>query len=85
MLADGIGAHRPILPVPDWMGLITTRLLGAALGDVMLTQDEIKGLREDRLAVDEATPIGSHVLSTWTKEHTSTLGRRYASELQRRR
>ena len=85
MLADGIGAHRPILPVPDWMGLITTRLLGAALGDVMLTQDEIKGLREDRLAVDGATPIGSRVLSAWTKEHASTLGRCYASELQRRR
>ena len=67
------------------MGLITTRLLGAALGDVMLTQDEIKGLREDRLAVDGATPIGSRVLSAWTKEHAPTLGRCYASELQRRR
>ena len=85
MLASSISKRRPILPVPAWTGLLVARVLGALVGDVMLTRDEITGLCEDRLAVDEVPAPGKRSLRDWAAEHAADLGQCYASELQRRR
>lgn len=84
LLAHAMKTPRPILPVPAWFGLFTARLLGALVGDVILTRDEIAGLSQDRLAV-EAPPAGQRKLSEWVTHHAEELGRDYASELARRR
>lgn len=84
LLAKGMRLHRPILPVPAWFGLLAARLLGALVGDVMLTRDEIAGLSQDRLATDTA-PAGQRRLSDWVKQYANALGRTYASELARRK
>ncbi len=59
-------------------------ILGQWQGDVMLTRDEIRGLMEDRLAVDGA-PGHGRSLRDWLRAHADELGHRYASELARRR
>lgn len=82
-LARSMGVWRPILPVPAGLGYLATRVLGALVGDVMLTRDEIAGLSQDRLAVSGPT-VGTRRLSTWLPEHAADLGRHYASELARR-
>ena len=84
MLAEAMGVHRPILPVPTWVGYLAARLLGLLVGDVMLTRDEIRGLCEGRLAVD-AAPAGQRSLRAWAQVHAGTLGRTYQSELARRK
>lgn len=84
LLAQGMGVRRPVLPVPAWFGLLAARLLGALVGDVMLTRDEIAGLSQDRLAVD-APPAGQRSLRAWVQAHAADLGRSYASELARRK
>lgn len=84
LLARAMHTPRPILPVPAWFGLLTTRILGALVGDVMLTRDEIAGLSQDRLAVD-GPPAGQRRLSDWVMQHAEALGRRYESELARRK
>lgn len=84
MLAETIGVHRLILPVPAWLGYATARLIGRMVGDVMLTRDEISGLMQDRLAVAEAPPAGQRSLRSWAAEHAHTLGLTYQSELARR-
>ena len=84
LLARGMHAPRPILPVPAWFGLLATQGLGALVGDVMLTRDEIAGLSQDRLAVD-TQPAGQRRLSEWVAQYADTLGRSYASELARRK
>ena len=84
MLAAAMGMWRPVLPVPAWLGYRAAQVLGTLVGDVMLTRDEIAGLSQDRLAVPGAT-IGTRRLSHWLREHADTLGRRYASELARRK
>ena len=82
-LARSMKLWRPVLPVPAGVGYLAARALGALVGDVVLTRDEIAGLSQDRLAVTGAG-LGSRRLSEWLSRHAATLGREYASELSRR-
>lgn len=83
-IARAIGVRRPIISVPPRIGYLATWLLGKALGDVVLTWDEIQGLMQGLLATD-SPPVGQIKLSVWAREHAEDLGRQYASELERRR
>jgi NADH dehydrogenase len=83
-IARAIGVHRPIISVPPRIGYLATWLLGKALGDVVLTWDEIQGLMQGLLATD-SPPVGHITLSAWALEHAKDLGIRYANELERRR
>lgn len=83
-LGEIIGRRRPIVPVARWLGLATSRVLGFFLRDVVITAEEIDGLMSDLLYVD-APPAGRTRLTDWARQHADQLGRRYASELARRR
>ena len=83
-LARIIGVRRPIVSVPPPLGYAAGWLLGKLLGDVPITRDEVEGLMQDLLAT-ESGPTGQTKLSSWAREHAATLGRRYATELGRRR
>jgi nucleoside-diphosphate-sugar epimerase len=83
-LVKAIGKPRPVITVPRWLGLAVGRLLGALVGDVVITRDEIEGLVADLLYVD-APPAGTTRLTQWIEQHADTLGRRYTSELARRK
>jgi NADH dehydrogenase len=52
--------------------------------DVLITREEIRGLMAELLHVT-TPPTGRTALTTWMKANAATLGRRYASELDRRR
>jgi NADH dehydrogenase len=83
-IGELIGKRRPILSVPSWLGYAVGRVLGTLVGDVVVTKDEIEGLMADLLYVD-ASPTGTTVLTEWVKQHAGTLGRKYTSELTRRK
>jgi uncharacterized protein YbjT (DUF2867 family) len=83
-LARIIGVRRPIVSVPPTLGYSAGWLLGKLLGDVLITRDEVEGLMQDLLATG-SEPTGRTKLSSWAREHAATLGRRYASELGRRK
>jgi NADH dehydrogenase len=70
--------------VPPVLGYAVGSLLGALLGDVIITRPEIEGLMADLLYVS-SPPAGSTRLSEWARAHSSSLGVRYSSELARRR
>jgi NADH dehydrogenase len=78
-----IGQPRPVVSLPSSLAYGMALMLGTVLRDVVITRDEIRGLMEERLYVD-APPAGSTALTSWAREHHSSLGRRYASELARR-
>ncbi|MBR5522919.1 MAG: hypothetical protein IKV82_05600 [Akkermansia sp.] len=82
-LARSMRLWRPIVPVPAELGYQATRVLGALMGDIMLTRQEIAGLSQSRLAV-AGTTVGTRRLSQWMQQHAEALGRRYANELSRR-
>jgi NADH dehydrogenase len=83
-LAQIIGARRSIVSVPPALGLWAARAVGWVLRDVVITRDEIKGLMAGLLAVD-SEPTGTTRLTDWATQHADRLGRRYASEMRRRR
>jgi NADH dehydrogenase len=83
-IGELIGKRRPIVSVPPWFGYAVGWLLGALVGDAVITKDEIKGLMADLLYVN-APPAGQTRLSDWVKTHAETVGQTYASELARRK
>ena len=83
-IGEAIGRRRLILSVPPWFGYVMSRVVGKLVGDVIITRDEIKGLMGGLLCVD-APPTGKTALTEWVKANAATLGRKYASELARRK
>ncbi len=79
-----IGVWRPIVSVPPSVGYWAGCAIGWMVGDVFITREEIEGLMAGLLCVD-SPPAGATRLTDWTKQHADTLGRRYASELARRK
>ncbi|MGD0537588.1 MAG: NAD(P)H-binding protein [Verrucomicrobiota bacterium] len=79
-----IGKERAIMNVPPGMGYVVSRLIGWCLRDVLVTREEIRGLMAGLLCVD-TPPTGATRLTDWMQQNALTLGRRYASELARRR
>ncbi len=83
-IGSAIGVRRRIVSVSPGVGYWVGRALGAAMRDVTITRDEIRGLMADLLCTN-AAPAGTRKLTEWAWDHRATLGVRYASELGRRR
>lgn len=83
-MAGTIKCKRPIISVPPVLGYMAAKMIGWLMKDVTLTRDEVRGLMEDRLAVDNVPTRGRIALSSWMKKYASELGKNYASELKRR-
>lgn len=79
-----IGKKRPIAPVPPLFGYIVGKIIGMIVRDSFITREEIDGLMADLLYAD-SPPTGKTKLTEWAREHAATLGKRYSSELARRK
>jgi uncharacterized protein YbjT (DUF2867 family) len=79
-----IGQRRPIISVSPTLGYWAGWFVGKCVRDVVITREEIKGLMADLLCTN-SPPAGTTRLTDWAKAHAQTLGRRYASEMARRR
>ncbi|HMB84487.1 MAG TPA: NAD(P)H-binding protein [Terriglobales bacterium] len=82
MIRDAIGSKSLIVHLPPAIIRLASGVLGAILKDVILTEDEIKGLMGD-LLVSHRPPTGRTSLEGWIKSHAETIGSSYASELAR--
>src|SRR5438067_10777295 len=82
LIRDGIGTHSRIVHVPPVAVRVLSRLLGLAVGDVLLTRHELDGMMAG--LVDTSGPAtAATALSQWVSEHRQSLGQTYASELER--
>lgn len=84
VIGETIGKKRPVISVSPAVGYLTGWILGKFVGDVMITHEEIKGLMADHLFVDSA-PTGTTRFTDWIREHADSLGKKYTSELARRK
>lgn len=84
VIGRAIGKRRPIVSVSPTVGYFVARRVGRLIDDILLTRDEIKGLMDNLLYVEDE-PAGTTCLSHWLQENRGTLGLHYASELARRR
>lgn len=83
-IGELIGKPRRIVSVAPWCGNVLGKGLGWLVGDVVITKEEIEGLMADLLYVDVPS-TGTTVLTEWISKHSETLGRKYTSELARRK
>jgi uncharacterized protein YbjT (DUF2867 family) len=83
VIAREIGSHALIMSMPPMLAYQAVRVLGWTVGDVINTRDEVRGLMQEKLYV-QSPPLGTTKLSDWVRESRQDIGRRYASELQRR-
>ncbi|MCA9975070.1 MAG: hypothetical protein KC413_04945, partial [Anaerolineales bacterium] len=83
-IAGIIGRKRPILSLPPTLGYTAGWVVSHFVDDVLITREEIAGLMAGLLFVD-TPPTGSTRLTDWAQRHAAALGKRYTSELGRRR
>jgi len=62
--------------------LAASRLIGYVVRDVLVTEEELKGLMAN-LVVTDGPATGHRRLSDWLADNAATVGRRYASEVSR--
>ncbi|MEW6456722.1 MAG: NAD-dependent epimerase/dehydratase family protein [Acidobacteriota bacterium] len=79
-----IGKERPIISIPNTIGYLFGWVIGKIVGDVIITHEEIEGLKADLLYTN-SPPVGETKLTEWARENSSILGIKYQSELARRR
>ncbi len=77
-----VGARAPIVHLPPVAMAAVARALGVVMGDVVLTADEISGLSAG-LLVSHQPPLGQIAFSEWLTQHSRSIGRSYANELER--
>jgi NADH dehydrogenase len=82
-IGEIIGSNRPIVSISDDLGYYFGRIIKGITGDVLITREEIDGLKSNLLYVN-SQPAGHTNLTHWLKDHAATVGTRYASELARR-
>ena len=79
LIRSTVRSRTVIAHVPAWVALHAARVIGWAVGDVLLTHDEVAGLMSN-LLVSGGPPTGTTPLSTWLQDNVSQLGQVYASE-----
>ncbi len=82
LIARAVGSRAMLVHVPASVAHVLVALIGHAIGDVVLTGDEIKGLMAN-LLVSERAPLERARLGPWLDENAGRIGVAYASELAR--
>ncbi len=75
-----VGSRSRIVRVPAPLLLGASKVIGAAVRDVLLTADEYRSMAEG-LADSDAPATGTVRLSEWLADHGDALGIRYSNEL----
>ncbi len=81
-IASQIKPSERFVTVPPWAGIALGRLIGLAVRDVILTQDELQGLMDNLLTSDQS-PNAPTRFSEWLTANRDLVGTGYSSELAR--
>ena len=80
LIRDRIGARARIVGMPKPVSLLGSRVVGAFVGDVVLTRDEITELSS---MISAAPPTCPTRFSDWLAAEAGSVGRTWSSELDR--
>ena len=84
LLMRKTGASCSLVRLAPSVAMVGARLLGLALRDVVLSEDEMAGLTGDLLVSKSPNPPpGKTRLTDWLDENAEALGNEYSSELER--
>jgi NADH dehydrogenase len=81
-IGAAVGRMPPVVHVPEGASLALLGVVGRAIGEVILSREELAGLTTEMLVSHEA-PRGTQSVDAWLHENGAMLGRTYASEIRR--
>src|SRR5256714_5143674 len=81
-IAIAVGRHPRFVYVSPRNTVRATKLLGRVVNDVILNEPELQGLMQE-LLVSQERPRGKRRPDNWLLSSADTIGRQYASELER--
>jgi len=81
-LREAIGRHTPLIHLPPSVVIAGTKAVSLAVRDLVLTGAELRGLMAELLVSKQPSTCPTR-LSDWASQAGDSLGRRYASELDR--
>jgi NADH dehydrogenase len=81
-IKGAVGSSSRLVHVPGLALPALSRVVGLALGDVLLTRDEYRAMAEG-LADTDGPATGTTKLSEWVELNGPSLGKAYANELKR--
>jgi NADH dehydrogenase len=81
-LREAIGRRTPLIHLPPGIAVAATRAISLAIRDIVLTGAELRGLMAELLVSKQPSTCPTR-LSDWARKAGDSLGRRYASELDR--
>ena len=81
-IRSAVGSRSLLVPTPGWLIPPMSKVLSAALHDVLLTSEEYYAMAAG-LADSTAPATGDTSLTKWIADHGDSLGRTYANELTR--
>jgi nucleoside-diphosphate-sugar epimerase len=82
LIREAVGSRSLIIRVPGIAVPALASLLGLVLRDVLLTGDEFRAMAEG-MADTDGPATGTMSVSAWIQDHSDTLGRSYANEIER--
>ena len=82
LLARACGVRRPVFGVPACLSLSALRVMDFILGDIILTKEELLGLKQELLLSHES-PRGEESVEEWLMAHGDSLGRSYINDIHR--
>src|SRR5438128_9132481 len=81
-IAIAVGRHPRFTYLSPRNSVLAARIIGRLVNDVTLNEPELKGLMQE-LLVSHERPRGTRRLDNWLLSSAETLGKTYASELDR--
>jgi uncharacterized protein YbjT (DUF2867 family) len=81
-VAVAVGRRPRVVNLPPSLTMLAGDVVGLLVRDVMLTRQELEGLM-DELLVSKEAPRGRRHVDDWLLMSAESLGKRYASELDR--
>ncbi len=82
LLAKTVRSRAKAVHTNPRLALFLSGMVGHLVGDVLLTEDEVRGLMANHL-ISSLPPTGRTRLTDWLVQQTDTIGVEYASELSR--
>jgi nucleoside-diphosphate-sugar epimerase len=82
MIGERIGAKSLLISIPPSMALLAAQFLSIFVKDVILTPEEVDGLRAN-LLVSKEPARAKTAFKDWLEANRNTIGVKYASELKR--
>lgn len=82
LIAGNLHRHVMYIHTNPGLAFYLAKLIEPVVGDVLITHDEIAGLMAN-LLISQKPPTGHTHLSSWLEQNASSVGKKYASELNR--